>query len=53
VRRMRAELDGGDKAVIIATGGLADVISGESAAIQHVDANLTLDGLRLIWERGH
>jgi len=33
------------------TGGLADVLSGESRAIQHVDANLTLDGLRLIWER--
>jgi len=53
VRRMRAELDGGDRAVVIATGGLAEVISGESAAIQHVDANLTLDGLRLIWERSH
>ena len=51
VRRMRAELAGGDQAVIIATGGLADVISGESTSIQHVDANLTLDGLRLIWER--
>jgi type III pantothenate kinase len=51
VRRMRAALDGGATAVVIATGGLADVISGESAAIQHVDANLTLDGLRLIWQR--
>jgi type III pantothenate kinase len=51
VRRIRAELEEGDKAVVIATGGLADVISGESAAIQHVDPNLTLDGLRLIWER--
>jgi type III pantothenate kinase len=51
VRRLRAELDGGDKAVVIATGGLADILSGESAAIQHVDPNLTLDGLRLIWTR--
>ena len=51
VRRMRVELAEGDRAVVIATGGLAEVISGESAAIQHVDANLTLDGLRLIWER--
>jgi len=51
VRRIRAELAGGDRAVVIATGGLADVISGESASIQHVDPNLTLDGLRLIWER--
>ena len=51
VRRIRAELPGGDKAVVLATGGLAEVISGESVAIQHVDANLTLEGLRLIWER--
>ena len=53
VRRTRAELQGGERAVVIATGGLADVISEESAAIQRVDANLTLDGLRLIWERNH
>jgi type III pantothenate kinase len=51
VRRMRAELEGGERAVVIATGGLADVLSSESAAIQHVDANLTLEGLRLISER--
>ncbi len=51
VRRLRAELDGGDTAVVIATGGLADILSGESASIQHVDPNLTLDGLRLIWTR--
>ena len=35
------------------TGGLADVISGDSASIQHVDPNLTLEGLRLVWERRH
>lgn len=51
VRRIRAELEGGDDAIVIATGGLADVLSGESRVIQHVDVNLTLEGLRLIWER--
>jgi len=51
VRRMREELEDGDRAVVIATGGLADVLSGQSRAIQHVDQNLTLDGLRLIWQR--
>jgi type III pantothenate kinase len=51
VRRIRTELKGGEQAIVIATGGLADVISGESRAIEHVDANLTLEGLRLIWER--
>jgi type III pantothenate kinase len=53
VRRIRAELAGGDQAVVLATGGLAAVISGESSAIQHVDDNLTLQGLRLIWKRTH
>jgi len=51
VRRMRGELQGGDRAIVIATGGLSDVISGESTAIQHVDRDLTLKGLRLIWQR--
>ncbi|PYR57298.1 MAG: type III pantothenate kinase [Acidobacteria bacterium] len=50
-RRMRGELARGDEAVVIATGGMADVIAGDSETIQHVDADLTLNGLRLIWER--
>jgi len=49
VRRMNEEL-GGD-AVCIATGGLADVIAPETSLIQHVDPDLTLQGLRLVWER--
>ena len=28
-----------------------DIIAGEAVAIQHVDPNLTLEGLRLIWGR--
>src|SRR5215471_7114525 len=51
VRRVRAELPDGDKAIIIATGGLADVLSGASTSIQHVVPDLTLDGLRLIGAR--
>ncbi len=49
VRRMNEEL-GGD-AIRIATGGLADVIAPETSLIQHVDPDLTLQGLRLVWER--
>ena len=49
VRRMKQEL--GERAVCVATGGLADVISPEVALIEHVDPDLTLQGLRMIWER--
>jgi len=51
VRRMSAEL-GGD-AICVATGGLADVIAPETTLIQHVDPDLTLDGLRIVWERNN
>jgi type III pantothenate kinase len=51
VSRMRAELEGGDRAACIATGGMADIIAGETIAIQHVDPDLTLKGLRMIWDR--
>ena len=36
---------------VIATGGLAGLISQESTTIQEVLPNLTLDGLYLIWQR--
>jgi len=49
VRRMSAELGG--NAITVATGGLADVIAPETDLIQYVDADLTLHGLRLVWER--
>ena len=51
VRRIKTEVPDGDRATVIATGGLADVLSTETREIHHVDADLTLDGLRLIWER--
>jgi type III pantothenate kinase len=51
VARMRAELDEGDRAPCIATGGMADIIAGESTAIERVEPDLTLQGLRLIWNR--
>jgi type III pantothenate kinase len=49
VRRMDAELGG--HAISVATGGLAAVIAPETPTIQHVDADLTLHGLRIVWER--
>ena len=49
VERMRAEL--GDTAPAIATGGLAELIAPHTKTIEKVDPLLTLDGLRLIWDR--
>ena len=49
VRRMSDELGG--NALCIATGGLADIIAPEIPLIQHVEADLTLQGLRIVWER--
>jgi type III pantothenate kinase len=51
VKRMRAELPGGDRAACVATGGMAGIIAGDATSIQQVVPDLTLDGLRLIWQR--
>ena len=48
VARIRAELG---PARVIATGGLAGRIAGESATIERVEPFLTLEGLRLIFEK--
>lgn len=53
VRRLKSEMvaENSDKQVkVIATGGLADVVSPETDAIDVVDQRLTLKGLRLIYE---
>jgi type III pantothenate kinase len=49
VRRMSDELGG--NALCVATGGLALVIAPETPLINHVDVELTLQGLRIVWER--
>jgi len=50
VRRMMREFPN-VKPRVIATGGMAELISGESETIEQVDPMLTLEGLRIVYER--
>jgi len=49
VERIRDEL--GEEAKAIATGGQADIIAPISRSISAVEPWLTLEGLRLVYER--
>ena len=52
VTRIIAEL-GGSVTAVVATGGLATLIVPESSTITHHEPDLTLNGLRLLFERVH
>ena len=51
VKRMRVELGG--QARVIATGGLAELVAAETDVIEVVEPDLTLIGLRLIYQMNH
>jgi len=48
VARFQRELGG--KAKVVATGGYADLVAGETSVIDYVNPDLTLIGLRLIYD---
>lgn len=50
VRRIGAEL-GTDPTAVVATGGLAPVVIEQCETVTHYEPDLTLHGLRMIWDR--
>jgi type III pantothenate kinase len=49
VNRMKKEI--GYEMTVLATGGIAPLISGESSTIDHLEEHLTLEGLMIIYKR--
>jgi type III pantothenate kinase len=49
VERVREEL-GAPDAPVVATGGLASLIAPHARSVGPVDPDLTLDGLRIVWD---
>jgi type III pantothenate kinase len=49
LERLREQL--GTDTTTVATGGQAELITRGSRYLKHVDADLTLEGLQLIWQR--
>ena len=50
VNEIKREL-GCPKARVIATGGMAHLVKANSSVIDEIEPNLTLNGLRLIYEK--
>ncbi len=48
VGRFKKEL--GERSKVVATGGLADVVADESGVFDAIDPNLTLTGLRIVYD---
>ena len=53
VLKMKKEMmeKGESEPLVVATGGLATLIAGESSSVNIINRNLTLEGLRIIYEK--
>jgi len=51
IERLNSSLSHAQPSICVATGGLAEKMAPEVHFIDHVNLNLTLVGLKLIWER--
>ncbi|MGD9622390.1 MAG: type III pantothenate kinase [Mycolicibacterium sp.] len=53
VQRVREDVEGfgGDDVAVVATGHGAQLLLSEMRAVEHYDRHLTIDGLRLVFER--
>jgi type III pantothenate kinase len=51
LHRLTQEMGG--KPIIVATGGLSPLLGPHLKSVSNILPNLTLDGLRMIWERQH
>ena len=53
VHRIREDVDGfgGDDVAVVATGHIAPLLLPDMHTVEHYDQHLTLDGLRLVFER--
>lgn len=50
INMIKKEL-GSDDVKVIATGGLSTLIDSETDSIDYIDKDLTLEGLKLIYEK--
>jgi len=50
-REMQPHLDDNRVLEVLATGGLAEIIAPLVPSIQHIEPHLTLEGLRLLWQK--
>ncbi|MBW6411158.1 type III pantothenate kinase [Clostridium weizhouense] len=51
VKKMKEEMSNGEEPFVIATGGLANLIANETNVIDKVDSDLTLEGLKILYEK--